>query len=235
MTGWGFTEYRKVLQFRHAAYWFRPDAAFLLGARVSEGIKVSVRSNAARVALELAAAGQEMRDRAVVRALNKMADQVKTAASREIRSAGYKLKASDIKAALKVRRASGSQKTAAVIASGRPLPLVKYSARQTSKGVTVDVLKGRKLIAGAFIATMPNGHRGVYVREQASKHRKVQQRGKPVWSQLPIRQLFGPAIPDGMANSAVQSALLQLVEEKFPSILEHEHEWLRRRAAKGSR
>lgn len=200
-----------------------------------EGLSVNVRHNADLVAMEFMAAAQEMRDTAMVRALNKMADQVKVASAREVRAAGYGLKISTIKAGIRVKRASQGNLKAAVIASGRPIPLIQYSARETSKGVTVNVQKGRKLIAGAFIATMPSGHRGVFVREEGGKHKRVKKGGKVSWHQLPIRELFGPSVPDGLANKAVQDALQQLITEKFPDILEHEHSWLRRRAGGRSR
>ena len=182
--------------------------------------------------MEFTAAAQDMRDKALASALNKVADQVKTAASREVRAAGYNLKAATIKAAIKVRRASPGNLKSVVVANGKPVPLLQYAARQTGKGVTVNVLKGRKLIAGAFIATMPSGHKGVYVRENGGKHVKVVRAGKPSWHQLPIRELFGPSIPDGLANAAVQAALQQLITDKFPAILARESAWLQRKSSR---
>ncbi|MEO8806599.1 MAG: phage tail protein [Burkholderiaceae bacterium] len=194
-----------------------------------DGLSVNVRTNAHSIAFELMASAQEMRNTALVRSLNKMADQVLVASSREVRSAGYGLKAADIKRALRVKRASQSQLTATVIASGRPIPLIQYGARQTAKGVTVNVLNGRKLIPGAFIATMPTGHRGVFVLQPGGKHKKVQKGGKASWHQLPIRELYGPAIPDALANQAVRDVVQELITVKFPVILEHEHAWLAKR------
>jgi Prophage minor tail protein Z (GPZ) len=196
-----------------------------------QGLTVHVRDNANLVAMELIAAAQDMRNVALVRALNKTADQVKVAASREVRSAGYNLKASTIKQALKVRHASQGNLTATVVATGRPIPLIQYAARQTAKGVTVSVKKGRKLVAGAFIATMPGGHRGVFVREPGGHHKKVRRGAKTGWHQLPIRELFGPSVPDGLASQAVQAALQRFIATKFPVILQHEQTWLRRKSA----
>lgn len=191
------------------------------------GFEVNLRTNAHSVAMEFSLAGREM-EPALVRALNKTTDQGKVQTSRAIRDVGgYNLKASVIKAGIKVRRASQGQLKAAIVSSGRPVPLIKYSARQTAKGVTVLVQKGRKLIAGAFIATMPTGHQGVYVREANARHKRVGHGSKASWHALPIRELFGPSVPDGMANPDVRDAVLAFMNEKFPSILEHEHEWLR--------
>jgi hypothetical protein len=163
------------------------------------------------------------------RALNRMIDQVKVRASRYVRDAGYKLKISDIKAAIRINRASAGRLRADAIGSGRPIPLIQYGARQTAKGVTVDVLNGRKVIAHAFIATTPNGSRQVFVRDPGAKHKKVTKNGKPQWSALPINKKYGPSIPDALANKAVEQALLALIQERFPAILSHEHAWLKKR------
>lgn len=194
-----------------------------------QGLSVNVRTNTNSIVLDLMDAANDMRNTALVRALNKMAEQVLVAGSREVRKAGYNLKAADIKRAMRVKRASQGNLTATVIASGRPLPIIQYGARQTAKGVTVNVLSGRKLIPGAFIATMPTGHTGVFVRKPGGKHVKVKRAGKASWHQLPIRELFGPAIPDALANAGVRDAVQELIRVKFPSILEHEHAWLAKR------
>lgn len=181
-------------------------------------IKFDVRGSMDRIIADMARVKSEVVQKATVNALNKVAAQVKTAASRAMRDAGYNLKVSDIKKAMTVYRATAGSLTAKVVSSGRPVPLIKYGARQTGKGVSVDVLHGRKLIAGAFIATMPSGHTGVYVR-MGNRHKRVMKAGKPAWSALPIKELFGPSVPDGLANQAVQEALQRLIEDKFPELL----------------
>lgn len=191
-------------------------------------IKVSVTHNVGEIVAELERAGQDM-PQAVSSALNKMAAQVKTATSRAIRAAGYNLKASTIKDGIRIRRASSGSLSASVIASGRPIPLIEFSAVDTGHGVAVKVLKGRKLIRNAFIVTLPNGRRAVCVREPGAKSKKVHKGDKARWSTLPIRQLYGPSLPDAMVNNAVGQALDALVSERFPKILAHEHEWLRKK------
>lgn len=197
-------------------------------------LDVSLRTNAGMVAMEFSTAARDMRDKATARALNEMADQVKVAAARQIRDVGYKLKIATIKRGISVTRASPRNLAATVVARGNPLPLIEFSARPTSKGVSVSVLQGRKTIAGAFIATMPSGHRGVFVRQEGAQHRKMTTRGKVSWHALSIRELFGPAVPDGLANSKVQAELQRLVAERFPAILEREHAWLARKVGRRS-
>lgn len=204
------------------------DPGFSFGYAMATLFSTNVRTNADSVVMELLGAAQETPE-AVMRALNKMAEQGKVAGAREVRAAGYNLKIGAIKKGIKVRRATKSELRASVIATGKPVPLIEYGARQTAKGVSVSVLKGRKVIAGAFIATMPSGHSGVFVREQGAKHKKVGQGKQASWHALPIKELFGPSVPDGMGNKAVQVALQRLFTEKFPTLLEHEHQWLSKR------
>ena len=47
-------------------------------------------------------------------------------------------------------------------------------------------------------------------------------KGKAVWSALPVKQLFGPAVPDAMANASVQAALDRLVQETFGDVFASE-------------
>jgi hypothetical protein len=191
-------------------------------------IKVDVRHTLNQAFLDMKALAEDLQDKATVRALNKTADQAKVQASRQIRDTGYNLKAGDIKAAMRVMRASPDNLVASVVTSGRPIPLIKYGARQVKAGVSVNVLKGRKVIQHAFIATMPNGHTGVYVREAGGKHVKV----RSSWHQLPIRELFGPSIPEAIVNSAVQEALRAFIVDKFPSILQQETRYWQTRSTR---
>jgi hypothetical protein len=74
-------------------------------------------------------------------------------------------------------------------------PLINYGAKQTKKGVTVRVKNGRTTLRHAFIATMPNGHKGVFERV-GSGHKRVTKKGRSYMSGLPIKELYGPSIPD---------------------------------------
>lgn len=190
-------------------------------------LTVDLNDYSQKIRARMFAIRSDITDKATVRTLNKVAAQTKTAASREIRDAGYNLKAADVKAKIKIIPATSGNPVATVKCVGRPIPLIKFSARQTKAGVSVNVKNGRKVIKDAFIATMPSGHTGVYVRV-GKAHRKVEKSGKAVWSGLPIKQLFGPAIPDAFGSVTVSKALLSLVKTKFPDILSHEIKFLSR-------
>lgn len=158
---------------------------------------------------------------AITRALNKTAITARADAARNIRDAGYGIKVSSVKGAISIRRATNQELKAIVTATGSPIPLINYGARQTSKGVSVNVKNGRKVIAHAFIATMASGHKGVFAR-QGKTHKKVMRRGRTYWSGLPVKELFGPSIPTAFANGAVQDAVKTAIEERFPVVLRQE-------------
>jgi hypothetical protein len=191
-------------------------------------MRMSYTTNVREVVEELNLAARDAKP-AVVRALNRTIDAVKTRASREVRAAGYKLKAADIKKAIRINRATPGRMRADATASGRPIPLVQYGAKQTGKGaVSVDVLNGRKTLKHAFIATMTSGHTGVFERYGPLVVRTNRKRGQSKMHQQ-IRQLFGPGIPDALLNKAVEAALVDLINERFPVILANEHAWLSKR------
>ncbi len=163
--------------------------------------------------------------RAIVRALNKTAAQARTGASRAVRDSGYNIKASAIKRSFTIERATPSRLAVTLRATGAPVPLINYGATQTKKGVSVRVKNGRKTLRHAFIATMPNGHRGVFVRE-GSGHKRVTKKDRSYMSGLPIKELYGPSIPDSLASDAVQKAPAQQIASRYPAILAHELAWL---------
>lgn len=162
--------------------------------------------------------------KAVVRALNKTAAQAKTAASQEVRAAGYNIKASAIKKSFVIQRAKAGSLVVVLKATGRPIALINYGARQTKNGVSFQVKSGRQTLRHAFIATMSNGHQGVFERfgPAAIKGSKVVVNGKKRRPNTPIREKFGPSIPQSLANDAVEKALMAKIRQKFPQILRHE-------------
>jgi len=90
---------------------------------------------------------------------------------------------------------------------GRRIPVIRFGARQTKRGVSYRIKRGggRKKIAGAFKATMDSGHEGVFVRRGAKR--------------LPIVQQYGPSVP----------AVVEGIDELAAAMLDREiHERLDR-------
>jgi Prophage minor tail protein Z (GPZ) len=163
--------------------------------------------------------------RAIVRAVNKTAMQARTQAVREVRIVGYNIKASTVRKAITLYRARGDDPVARLRARGLPIPLIEYGAKQTKGGVSVRVKSGRRTLRHAFIATMKSGHKGVFVRE-GKGHKRVTKKGRSYMSGLPIKELYGPSIPDSLSNEAVEKTLAKFIADKYPAILEHELAWL---------
>lgn len=182
---------------------------------------IDIKVDSRRVQHALSQLASDLQDKAIMRAVNKTAAAAKTAASREIRAQGYNIKAAAISKSLLIHRATKHDLKAVISVTGKPIPLLAYGGRQVGRGVSVQVKNGRKIIRGAFIATMPSGHQGVFVRV-GKRHKKVMRNGHVVWSGLPIKQLFGPSIPSAVANEAVQRALAQTIKQKYPRLLAHE-------------
>lgn len=103
--------------------------------------------------------------------------------------------------------------------SGKPIPLVDFPNRQTKKGVSVAVNRGRRvLVVSAFRATMKSGHTGIF-RRQGEKR-------------LPIDELFSTRVSDVFLDGGFVPALLargQLVfNATFNRVLPLELEKLKR-------
>jgi len=183
-------------------------------------LKLDVRADVKGITTSLTRyIGEEQK--AVVRALNKTAIQARTAASQEVRAAGYNIKASAIKSSFAIQKASRGKLVVTLKSTGRPIALINYGARQGKNGVSVQVKAGRSVLRHAFVATMQNGHRGVFERT-GKTHKKVMRNGKMIRSGLPIKELYGPSIPQSLANEAVNKAIMAKIRQKFPQILRHE-------------
>ena len=88
--------------------------------------------------------------------------------------------------------------------TGKAVPLTAYPHRQTRKGVSVEVNRGKRtLIKGAFLATMASGHKGVFVRKGIRR--------------LPIRELLGSRPADALLHKGEAEGVLARGEGTFMS------------------
>ena len=120
--------------------------------------------------------------RVMARSINKTAVSARASAARKI-SAVFRMKISDIKKGIRLRKASSSRWMAELYFYGRRQPLLAFGARQTKKGVSYQIGRttGRKRADSAFIQTMPSsGHMGVFKRKGMER--------------LPIQELFGVSV-----------------------------------------
>lgn len=85
---------------------------------------------------------------------------------------------------------------------GAKVSLTAYPHRQTQKGVSVEVNKGKRtLVKGAFIATMGSGHKGVFVRRGSSR--------------LPIRELLASRPVDALLHEGEAEGVRQRGQRSY--------------------
>ncbi|MFL9610193.1 phage tail protein [Methylobacillus sp. Pita2] len=179
--------------------------------------------------VKMAEANDAICNKAVSRALNKLATEIIAQSSREIRAAGYGFKLKDIKSKFKARKATPQRRQIVIRCFHRAVPLIEFGARQVAAGVSVKVKGSRKVVRGAFIAKTLSGHVGVFKRDNSAKHKRVLKGGRVVWSALPINQLYGPSAAVAFANATVMNVIERYVESRYPVLLEHEIKYARSR------
>jgi len=126
--------------------------------------------------------------RVVSRAINKTATTARSHLVKRI--AGIlPIKQKDIRKGMPIYKATLNRWQATIRIIGKAIPLIQFKARQTRKGVTYKKAGAdtRALIRSAFIAVMPTGRKGVFLRL-----------GRP---RLPIRELYGPSLPSIFENT----------------------------------
>lgn len=138
-------------------------------------------------------------DEANVAALNKAAVSTRAEAVRILRERYPGFKAAAIRAAMKIIKATYSKPVAIIRVKGARTPLISFGARQTKRGVSVKV-RTKKFIKGAFIATMPSGHKGVFWRTG-----KFGRRGNPKLER--IEQLHSLSVPQALETQEVIDSL----------------------------
>ena len=167
--------------------------------------------------------------------------QIKTIVERSIRralSAGQTDMKKELKqdyqipaAALKDIKAATKDMTGRLYISGRPRSYApgrtndRWKATQLRKGVKIYVKRGApKLLPGTFIATMPTGHTGIFERldQKIKRVKKKNAAGRTYYSQLPIREIKGPSLPQLFAAKARTERVKTVMVNKYMERLRHE-------------
>lgn len=175
----------------------------------------------------------------ISRALNKTAVWVRARVVRAV-AGEIVLPQKEIRKGVELIRASRARLRADVRITGRRIPLLRFGARQTKKGVSyrVSKRKGRTTVPGAFLEShgkrirMKSGHQGVFARAKARgdhvvmglgvlrgrmksrtffRHLKAHHAGLDRVPRLPIQELMGPSIP-GVVQHAPDLLQRTLVE-----------------------
>jgi len=153
--------------------------------------------------------------KAISAALNRTVDGVRADVVREVTET-YDIRAKDVRANVGVKKSNLSTLRAAVYGKGSPIPLINFRVTPSKPGqqrpgtvLRASVKRSGGLpIPGAFVARFKSGHAGVLRRT-----------GK---ARLPVRELFGPALPQMMGGEKVRKEVLARAEERFGKRLDHE-------------
>lgn len=167
-------------------------------------------------------------NRAAVRSLNETAKMARTTASRSVREK-YNITARRLNQGLFTiqgnRRATASNKRAILEAtSPRSRPgLQHFAARELRRGgISYQILKSepRKRLRSAFMATMPNGGTGVFMRygekRIMTKGRYVGKKRQPIWRRA------GPSITE-MFNQAGVNPAIQRFDDNYFIVFERNY------------
>lgn len=142
---------------------------------------------------------------ALARAINHTGNKARTQVGRAlVKQVGAKYGV--IKDALTTRPASPSSPVYRIIAKGGYISLKRFGARQTRLGVSAAPWGKRRVFPHTFIVPSLGGH--VFERK-----------GK---SRVPIRKLWGPAIPRELVKDQSKVAFETTVAAELPRRLEHE-------------
>lgn len=164
-------------------------------------MKINARLNIKNLKREFPRAQNKIK-RAAYRAINKSMITVKNKKAPDIsEKMGGAVKPAQIKKEFVIKKAKFKYLRGEMHISGGPLPLLRFSARQTQKGVSYKIGTNRKILKHGFIATMPNGHKGVFLR-RGDRRKGIKRRttkglhvGKWITPELRIVEKKGPSIP----------------------------------------
>lgn len=163
--------------------------------------------------------------KAITNAINRAVEGARADAVRKVRERYY-IKARDVRDAIRIEKATYKNQSAIIHAKGSPVALSKFRitpskppAKRRKKPITARVVRGMgSQIPGAFVARMRTGHIGVFKR--AGKAR------------LPIRQLYGPSIPQMLGHESVTRYVEERAIVRLEERLEHEIDRLLRGVGK---
>ncbi len=157
----------------------------------------------------------------LARAINRAAQKAKTETKREV-AAKYFISQGDVLKTVTLTKASPGKLSAELKSKGGPIALSKFKVspnrgvRRTKRGgyspavykAGVEKAGGVKPLSGnpkAFIAGFSSGHSGVMERKGSRR--------------LPLKQLYGPAVPSMIKNeeviSTIQDAAAETLEKRI--------------------
>lgn len=203
------------------------------------GLKLDVQADVAKVIKGNEALRTKLLQ-ASARALNRTADNVRTAAVKEI-AQRERIKQADVRKYVRVsvranytgrnvikgKNAQGaSSLSATVTANGKAPNLIEFVTRgnrtptafRNAAGVTAHVMGRSTVYNGSFIVRAKNGKMVVVTRSAFAK--RIGSKWQPKWS----KGLYGPPPPRTFANKVIMDSMDRLARIRWPINWKHESE-----------
>lgn len=171
---------------------------------MASDIQFNIKSDVEKLTRTLTADQRKVIPKVINTTINKIATTVRKEAVKTIsKETGFKAK--DLRDKMFLKRSRPATLTAVIDASGKFSNLIRFKARQTRRGVSAAPWRRRKVFGSAFIG---NKGRTVFVRTTKSR--------------LPVRPLFGPAIPREFLRDKMLKIYQEVGAKRFREIFPRE-------------
>ena len=185
-------------------------------------MQIIVKDTLKDLSKQLAWYEKQFLPKATTRALNKVGGTVFSRAVKEVaKNMGVKQSVIRNGKFIIVSKASYKKQVFTITFKNEHLSLYKMGAAQSGGGVTVKAWGRKQNYPGAFIATMPNGKRDVFVRTNDYRGAKREVKtgkniGKTYRPGLKIHKLYGPRVLTAYNQQRVDEVARKVVEERLP-------------------
>ena len=179
---------------------------------------ITISTDLKQLAKELKRFGSKGVPKANRRAMNSAVRKAKTTAKRQL-AIKRNLSAKQAESGLTIVFATEARASVAIKGRGSMLPLTALKQgvsgpKQFPLGTKATVARGKRtLIKGAFIARMPSGHIGVFVRTKIGGGPRREPR-------LPIQEQVLPSIAHTLVEPDVVDAILKQYRETYTPTLQ---------------
>lgn len=164
---------------------------------------ITVENDIKRLRRGLSTLEHKVTPQATVRTLNRVAESSRTASAKHI-APQMEVRQCDVKRRMKTIKANRKQLWAVIVASGNPIRLIAFKARQTARGVRAKAWNQTKTYKHSFIAPFKAGgksKKGVFVRLTSKR--------------LPIKQLWGPGVKQLFKQKENDAVMQATVRTRF--------------------
>ncbi len=210
-------------------------------------MRLDVRFDASKAVASISVYQNKLRDKVLVKALNRTATTVRAVGSRLIAAEMRPVKVTEVKRAISIKFANRLSLVAVVRANGRKrIPLPAVGARQTKTGVNVTVGGKVYSIAHAFINKVRKGRLGARIRSDDFKAQLVNAvkfragkgnrqsagfipgRGgkRKTGGDFPISEIMAPGVPVVFVQTKILQGMRSAALERFNKVIAQEVKFL---------